>query len=282
MKNYNEAIRWGAIELRNANIASPRLDARLLLQYSAGLSHEKLLLEQYSSLSESVMASYEEAIFRRKNREPVAVIVGETEFWSLPFYTSDMTLDPRPDSETVVETALKLFPDIDKPLQVLDLGTGTGCLLISILSEFKQAQGLAVDISCEALEVAKRNIKRHNMENNIQVKQSNWCEKLEGKFDLIISNPPYIPKEDIEGLEPEVKQFDPLSALDGGDDGLDPYRLLAKEIQVHLVSGGKVIFEIGQGQEEDVRRIMQQSGFDHIEDVADLSGIIRCTVFTRN
>ncbi|NCA80770.1 MAG: peptide chain release factor N(5)-glutamine methyltransferase [Sphingobacteriia bacterium] len=215
---------------------------------------------------------------RRKQGEPVAKIIGHKGFWSLELNVTKDTLDPRPDSETLIETVLKFFPNKNQSLRILDIGTGSGCLLLALLSEYKNANGVGIDISKSALNVAIMNAKKLNATFvQLDWTQPNWIDSL-GQFDIVVSNPPYIPTAEIDLLDVEVKKYDPLLALDGGKDGLDAYRTIGKKIKDLLKPNGKAFFEIGCGQEKDVARIMPLS---FIGQYSDLGQIIRCLVFEK-
>ena len=223
-------------------------------------------------------------IARRQTGEPVAKIIGQKGFWTLDLAVSKDTLDPRPDSETIIEAVLKHFPDKDVPLRILDLGTGSGCLLLALLSEYKNATGLGIDVSAAALQIAQKNVEKYAPDRAKLLCRSwagdNWWSDL-GGFDVIVSNPPYIPTADIALLDKDVKNFDPIQALDGGHDGLDDYRRLSLRIEEVLKQNGLVFFEIGQGQYMDVTTIMEKKGFQLVEFYHDLGQIIRVLVFKR-
>lgn len=225
--------------------------------------------------------SLDDFIARRSKAEPASKILGKRGFWKGEFKTSVDVLDPRPDSETLIETVLKYVPDKSAPLRILDIGTGSGCLLFSVLDEYKNATGVGVDKSEKALSVAAQNKKNRMTElRQTDFMQADWTDGL-GQFDVIISNPPYIKSADIEGLDVAVKKYDPLLALDGGTDGLDAYRALADGLGQLCRPGTKIFFEIGQGQETDVREIMAQHGFEFLSEHKDLGGIIRVVVFEK-
>jgi release factor glutamine methyltransferase len=207
----------------------------------------------------------------------VSRILGMREFWGLPFAVTPATLDPRPDSETLVETALDLLRETAEP-RILDLGTGTGCLLLSLLHERADAQGTGIDISDEALAVAASNAARLDLSARVSFRRGNWTDGIGGRFDLVISNPPYIRRGDIEALEREVREHDPLLALDGGEDGLDAYRALAAAIPDVLTQTGHAVIELGEGQGEAVRAIFESAGMAVLRIVPDLAGIPRALV----
>lgn len=261
-------------------IETAMLDARLLICHAYDLSFNEFITRDEESFDEALMKPL---VTRRLNREPISKIIGEKGFWDYTFYTNEFTLDPRPDSETLIDTTLKLLPNKQEQYSFIDLGTGTGCLLQTLLLEYKNAKGVGVDISEEALDVSKRNAKRHNLENRSEWMQGSWEDfnlSFDHQFDLVISNPPYIKSTDIDSLSSDVKNHDPLLALDGGGDGLDPYRNIIRLLPELLKSGGWVVFEIGRDQEKDVQKMLLDSGLQTIDMTRDFGNIIRC-VFAR-
>ena len=241
---------------------TPSLDARILLQYAANLTPEAIILYPEFDIPENIVKYYMELIARRANREPVAKIIGKKAFWNNDFLVNENTLDPRPDSEVIILEALRLLPNIDQEYKFLDLGAGSGCLLLSLLLEFPRAKGIAVDISLDALKIVQQNIVKLGLKDRSFCLQQNWADALgEQKFDLIVSNPPYIPSVDIRNLEPEVKKYDPMLALDGGADGLLHYRYLAKQISSFLKRDSYAILEFGCGQEEAVKNIFLERNY---------------------
>ena len=271
-------------DLNDANIDTALLDARLLLQYAAKITPEIVYLKPEMEIAKEAVTIYKQLLDRRINNEPVAKIIGSKAFWSSDFIVNQYTLDPRPDSEVIIEEALRLFPNKNQEYQFLDLGTGSGCLLLSLLKEFPNSTGIASDISSEALNVTKQNIELLGLQGRAICMQQNWADDLVGKkkFDLIISNPPYIPSQEIANLEPEVKNYDPILALDGGEDGLDPYRYLAKQISPLLKEGSYAILEFGFGQGEAVRQIFDQHNYIITKMLFDLSGIERAILVSSN
>lgn len=212
--------------------------------------------------------------------EPVWRILGEREFWGLPFRLSPATLEPRPDSETLIEAALEVLAGRRQDeMTFLDLGTGTGCLLIAALSEFPRARGVGIDLSQEACDTARENAGINKVAGRARFAQGDWTTGLTGSFDLILSNPPYIPTGEIAGLSPGVRDHDPRRALDGGDDGLDPYRRFAQALPPLLAPGGKAVIEIGAGQEADVVLLMQAGGLAFEGSRRDLGGHPRALIF---
>ncbi len=206
----------------------------------------------------------------------MAHILGYREFWGLRLTISPEVLIPRPETETLIETVITALPDRHRSLRILDLGTGSGCILLALLHEYPDARGLGVDASPEALSMARSNARSLGLDARCDFRQGDWCSGLNGRFDVIVSNPPYIPDPDIDALEPEVSLFDPRSALSGGADGLACYRRLADDVPVHLAPDGLLCVEFGQGQEEDIERILGQRNFHILRIVPDLAGTNRC------
>lgn len=217
---------------------------------------------------------------RRLKGEPLSRIKGMREFWSLPFQLNEHTLDPRPESELILEAVLKwIGPRIKESWRLLDLGTGSGCLLISLLHELKNASGVGVDIEEKALSMAQKNAEFNGVLPRAHFQISNWGEGIREEFDIIVSNPPYIPLQEKETLEKAVLIYDPAQALFGGEDGLDCYALLAKAIPHRLAPGGLVVLEIGIGQSSSVISLFQEQGFQHLFILKDLQGIERTLAF---
>ena len=281
--------------LRVAGVDNPRLDARILWAHAqsnppleGGSKNPKdfsgrgstpaigpspkfaAQISTHPQGEGEVSERFEELIQRRIAREPVAYITGHKEFWSLDFAVGPGVLIPRPETETLVEQVLKHFPDRATPLEVLDLGTGTGCLLVAVLSEYANARGVGVDSSPQALGWARRNVEKHG--SYARLRQGDFAAAT-GAYDVILTNPPYIRSEDIATLAPEVRLYEPVQALDGGADGLDAYRLLAPEIERLLKPGGLAFLEIGAGQGPAMGKLMKT-----VEIVPDLAGIDRCVI----
>ena len=259
-------------QLKNAGMDTPALDARLLVCHVLEMTHEQFVLSDDRELSVDEIQQIEKIIQQRISGKPVAKIIGQKEFYSRNFKTTTDTLDPRPDSETLIETVLD--HKYDNPL-ILDLGTGTGCLVLTLLAEIPKARAIAVDQSVAALSVAKENAWMTGVEDRVVFVQSDWFKEVVGKFDIIISNPPYIPEQDIEGLSKEVRLYDPMAALTGGADGLDPYRLIIPQLPDFLKPGGLAAFEVGKGQAEDVADMLTTTGFSTVNINKDLAGIGR-------
>ena len=247
--------------LREARIAAPELDARLLLCHAAGLSHEAYVAGINDALAPEAAARFGASIERRLAGEPVSRIIGIREFYGRPFRIDASTLDPRPDTETLVEAALSLV-DREAPLSVLDLGTGSGCILITLLAELPQASGVGVDISLPALEGAQANAQVHGVGDRASFAASDWLEAVEGSFDLVVANPPYLSAADMGALSPEVRDHDPAPALDGGPEGLSAYRRIVPGLRKALRPGGFALFEIGPDQAQAVLRLLAEAGLD--------------------
>jgi len=273
-----DALRQAVMALQQAHIETASLDARLLLQFVLDVSREQLLADSRLKLTPHQESRYHDLIEKRKSRAPVAQLIGKREFWGRDFKVTEATLDPRPDSETLIDAVLDKFRDNASVLRILDLGTGTGCLLLTLLGEYKNASGIGVDKCAQALAVAKENAMRLELAERADFVQSCWNENIEGTFDIIISNPPYIATGAIAGLAPEVAQYEPKGALDGGPDGLDCYRAIMAEIPKLLAENGLAVFEIGMGQERDLEELALANALRVTGHRQDLSGITRCVL----
>ncbi|GAA3845829.1 peptide chain release factor N(5)-glutamine methyltransferase [[Pseudomonas] carboxydohydrogena] len=269
-------------QLEDAGIESPELDTRLLLGDVLHLDLTGLVAAAARTLNADEAAALESRIQRRIAGEPVARILGRKEFWGLSFALSSATLVPRPDTETIVEAALALLKQdgrLNDALRIADIGTGSGAILLALLSELPNALGIGTDINPDALNMAAQNAVALGLNGRARFIECNYADALRGPFDLIVSNPPYIPSRDIDGLAIEVRAHDPRLALDGGPDGLDAYRVIAPAAFELLAPGGVVVLEIGQGQESDVARLMAGAGPDAgVSAKADLSGIPRAVI----
>ena len=250
-----------AHRLAAAGVDNPRLDARLLLAHA---KDDPVLFESF--------------IARRAAREPLAYITGHKEFWSLDFEVGPGVLIPRPETETVIEGVLAAFPDRAADLQILDLGTGSGCLLIALLKEYPKAHGLGLEKSEETRSYAQRNAVRHGISKRCEIREGGWPGVPGGSYDVIVSNPPYIRSQDISGLSPEIYHYEPALALDGGEDGLAAYRMLAPEIARILRPGGSAFLEIGAGQGPAVSALFAASAMEIRALTRDLAGIPRVLV----
>nr|WP_230975492.1 peptide chain release factor N(5)-glutamine methyltransferase [Acetobacter garciniae] len=268
----------GTRRLEEAGVESPRREARLLLQHALGLSAEQMLAR---SARESVPASlFLSWLERRARHEPFAYITGSKGFWSLDLAVSGASLVPRADTETLVECVLEHCPDQTRALSVLDLGTGSGCLLLAVLAEYPAAWGIGIDINPKAAALARSNAERSGLAGRAAMLAGEWTQALAGhaRFDVVVSNPPYIPTQDLDTLMPEVREHEPVAALDGGADGLDAYRVLCQCLPSLLAPGGIGVFEIGIGQETALRDLARQAGLNVVAVQPDLGGIPRAVV----
>jgi release factor glutamine methyltransferase len=249
------------------------LDAKLLTGQALGLDALSLATREAEPVSDADAGQVAELMQRRMGGESVARIIGEREFYGLAFALNAATLEPRPDTELLVDLALEALPQGGR---LLDLGTGTGCIPISILANRPDGTALATDLSVEALDMARQNAERHGVQWRLEFAQGSWFEPLERQsFDLIVSNPPYIASAVVETLAPEVRQFDPRLALDGGPDGLAPYRVIAGQAHRFLKPSGQVMVEIGYDQGEAVATLFRDAGFADINVHKDLGGLDR-------
>ncbi len=273
-----EALRLGRARLLAAGSPTAMLDARLLLQEAADLSHEQVVAEPDAALTPVESDCYAAMLARRERGEPVSRIIGRREFFGRDFVVTPDVLDPRPDTETLIDLVLRMAGELSQ-VRVLDLGTGTGILAVTLLAEWPDARGLATDVSPAALAVARANAEAHGVHARLSFHQGDWFSGLDGQFDVIVSNPPYIPSAAIAGLDRGVKDHDPRAALDGGADGLAPYRVIAAAAKAHLRPGGVVAVEFGAGQAEAVADIFHGAGFARWGEGVDLGGHVRCAAF---
>jgi release factor glutamine methyltransferase len=262
--------------LRAAGIESPRLEARLLLARAMNADQLDLISERVVP-DESAAMRFEALVTRRAAHEPLAYILGRREFFSLDFEVGPGVLIPRPESEFLIEAALKRYPARDATLDVLDLGTGSGCLLLTFLSERPNARGIGIDISETALIWAQKNAQKHGLQDRARFVRDDWGRQ-DGVFDVVLVNPPYVKSGDIKGLAPEIADHEPATALDGGVDGLAAYRTLAPLILKQLHADGAAFVEVGQSQAEGVAIIFEKAGFLVEGTVNDLARIKRCLV----
>lgn len=265
-------------KLNQAQILTASLDARLLLQHAANIPCETIYLYPEQLVSDNDVIKYKNFLDRRVNNEPVAKIIGKKSFWKDDFIVNQHTLDPRPDSEVIIQAALDFLPNKENTLKFLDIGSGSGCLLLSLLRECPNAIGVASDISLDALKIASLNAKALNLKERIVLINHNWTDAVDHKFDLIVSNPPYIPTNDINNLAKEVKNYDPILALDGGEDGLNPYRHLAQKISYLLKPGACAILEFGYDQGKAVKEIFIQNNYIVKKMLFDLNNIERAII----
>jgi release factor glutamine methyltransferase len=264
--------------LKEADVGEALLDARLLVAHATENETATIFGFPERPIENQQVLLLEASLRRRIAREPMAYILKTREFWSLPFIVSSDTLVPRPDSETLIEAVLEHIPETRRNLSILDLGTGSGCLLLSLLSKFANAIGIGVDASEAALDIAKQNAAALGLEERATFIVSDWTEKVEDQFDIVIANPPYIPSSDIPNLEADVAQYEPLAALDGGANGLDSYRKILRQLPKVLTDDASIFLESGAGQASAVSEMVREIGFQHIETKKDLAGIERCVI----
>jgi release factor glutamine methyltransferase len=287
LDTLRQAVTALALAFRGAGLETPELDARRLVLDGLSLDSAALLREPDRRLDGKEQQHVREACTRRLAREPVSRILGKRAFHGLDLEIGPATLDPRPDTETLVDGVLQLVADGRVPAgeapRILDIGTGSGAILVALLCRLPKATGLGTDISDEALAIARRNAARHELAQRARFKRTSWFDGVDGPFDLVISNPPYISSEKLAELEPEVAHFDPVYALDGGPDGLSAYRAIASGLPRILAPGGWVAVEVGMGQSDAVASILA-NGLNHSRNGSagsalvwfDPGGIARC------
>jgi len=260
-------IARGTSALDQGGIPNAARDARLLAAHVCDIDPSRVTLHEMDEVAEAAIARFDEAITQRQNHRPVSRIIGARQFWGRNFQITDEVLDPRGDTETLIAEALK-----SPAKRILDLGTGSGILGITLAAEQVDAVVIVTDISITALVVAQNNAKRHSVEDRIEFIESDWFDSLHGKFDLIISNPPYIGENELNGLEPDVIDYDPMIALTPGGDGLAPYRIITGQAPNYLNENGRVIVEIGHLQGNDVKNLFLNAGFTDVQILQDLDG----------
>lgn len=264
--------------LAGAGIETAGLDARVLLAHCLGLDRTQLIASEAEPVDDADIAAYEALLVRRLAREPVARIVGRQEFYGLDFSLNEATLIPRPETEMLVDFGVARLKG-RKGAMILDLGTGTGCIVLSLLANVPGAKGLGVDLSARALEQARENAVALGLDDRFEALEGSWFSPVAGeRFDLIVANPPYIASEAVKGLAPEVFRYDPALALDGGADGLGPYRVIAAGAADHLAPGGVLAVEIGFDQGDRVSRLFEDAGLSGVGVEKDLAGHDRMMV----
>jgi release factor glutamine methyltransferase len=282
-QNSVEAVlNWAKSQLSISGIGTPITDARLLLGFALGSPQERFYGLEDKILNASEIDTYQNIVKRRCSREPVSRIIGRRDFWSLTLQLNSSSLDPRADSETLIEGLKRYMPNKGAHVNIIDLGTGTGCLLLAALKEFPNSYGVGIDISEECIKLAQENATQNKLSSRAVFLQSDWGQKVYEKFDIILSNPPYIEEDEIQTLEPEVKNFDPQIALNGGKDGLSCYRKLGDEFGSLLKKKGLVFLEIGHKQRDQVSDIMALNGLKCLSVEQDLGQRDRCLVLTND
>jgi len=265
--------------LKNHNINSYLIDAEIILSNIMGVSREFLITNNDINISEKIIKKFNNKIKRRIKKEPVAYITGKKEFWKNTFSVNYSTLIPRPETELLIYKIIKLFKY--KRINVLDIGTGSGCILLSILRELPLSKGVGIDISKKAIQTAKKNSKKMNLSNRSNFKAFNINEFNIGRYDLIVSNPPYIPTRDISKLSEDITNYEPFKALNGGHDGLDVIKKIIYKSKHLLKTNGLFALEIGFNQYQRVSSILKQQGFREIHKEYDYKRNIRCIISTK-
>lgn len=276
IKTYSNVLRLAAVQLSAHQIEGPLRDARRLMELATGKSATELIADENSPIDTVISDLFDQLVARRSQGEPVSRIAGKREFWGLEFQVTPDVLDPRADTETLVELVLDEWSA--DAVDVLDMGTGSGCVLLSILHERSYARGIGLDQSRAALAVAQTNSAQLKLSSRSTFLESNWFDALPdgAMFDVIVSNPPYIPSADIAHLDRDVREYDPMSALDGGTDGLDDYRRIIARAGSYLRPNGQIAFEVGFDQSEKVSELLIKAGFIGVNSRQDFSGVKRC------
>ena len=271
-----QALAAARLRLRQAGIPDAGLDARVLVGHALGLSVSDLIGHPERALTDAERQRIEALLDRRLQREPVAYITGQREFWSLPLSVTPAALIPRPDSETLIEAVLDDVGDRSAPLRIVDLGTGSGCLVLALLRELANATAVAVDRSAAALHLARMNALALGLANRLRFVASDWASALAGPFDIVVTNPPYVATAEWPRLAPEIRLFEPQAALLAGDDGLCAYRRIVPDLPRILAPSGRAYLECGHDQGDRIAELLRGHGFAAIAVQADLGGRARC------
>jgi len=277
--NLENIVKQASQILKNYNINSHELDAQVILSNIMGAEREYLIINNKIDISEKIEKKYQTAIKRRIRGEPVAYIIGKKEFWSKDFIVNHSTLVPRPETELLIYKLINFFKN--RRINILDIGTGSGCILLSILKELKTSMGTGIDISPKAVKVAKRNAEKFNLLNRSKFKVFDFNKYISGKYDLIVSNPPYIPSKDIKNLSKDIINYEPLFALDGGIDGLDLIKKVIYKSNHLLKKEGLLAIEIGHNQYRKVFNILRNNGYREVCKEYDYNRNVRCIITTR-
>jgi len=274
--NISNLLANGSKILKSNNIKTHVLDSELILSDILKSQREKLIINSNKSVSEKIINNFNKLILRRTKKEPIAYILKKREFWSKDFFVNQNTLIPRPETELLCEQLIKIFKG--KSINFLDIGTGTGCILLTILSEINEAKGIGLDISKKAIDVAKRNSKNLNLTSRAKFFIRSLEEIYGYKFDLVVSNPPYIKSIDLKNLQEDVRKFEPKIALDGGKEGLDVIKKVIYKSKTILKKLGLLALEIGYGQHYKVSQILKKQGFKEELLIRDYRNNVRCIV----
>ena len=278
--NLENIIKKASQILKNNCVYSHELDAQIILADIMGVKREYLITNDQINISEKIIKKYDIAIRRRINREPVAYITGKKEFWNKDFIVNQATLVPRPETELLIYKVINFFRN--KRINILDIGTGSGCILLSILKELNLSRGIGIDISAKAIQTAKANAKNLNLLNQSKFKTCDLVKYNTGKYDLIVSNPPYIPSKDINNLSKDIINYEPKIALDGGIEGLDLIKKVIYKSNYLLKRNGQLALEIGFNQYQKVTSILKCCGFREISKIYDYNLNVRCIISTKS
>ena len=277
--NLDNTINKASQILKNHNIHSHELDAQIILSNIMGVKRESLITNNEINISKKIMEKYDSAIKRRIKKEPVAYIIGKKEFWSEDFMVNHGTLIPRPETELLIYKIINFFKN--KKINILDIGTGSGCILLSILKELNFSRGIGIDISAKAIQMAKANSKNLNLFYRSKFKVIDLNKFNIGKYDLIVSNPPYIPSKDIKNLSKDITNYEPLTALNGGSDGLDLIKKVIYKSNHLLKREGLLALEIGHSQYQKVSYILRSNGYREMSKEYDFNRNVRCIIGTK-
>ena len=277
--NLDNTINKASQILKNHNIHSHELDAQIILSNIMGVKRESLITNNEINISKKIMEKYDDAIKRRIKKEPVAYIIGKKEFWSEDFMVNHGTLIPRPETELLIYKIINFFKN--KKINILDIGTGSGCILLSILKELNFSRGIGIDISAKAIQMAKVNYKNLNLFYRSKFKVIDLNKFNIGKYDLIVSNPPYIPSRDIKNLSKDITNYEPLTALNGGSDGLDLIKKVIYKSNHLLKREGLLALEIGHSQYQKVSCILRSNGYREMSKEYDFNRNVRCIIGTK-
>ena len=274
--NALELLNSGSHKLKKQKIKTHRLDSEILLSKVLNKSREQILISLNQNMKNTEVFAFDNLIKRRVEKEPIAYIINEKEFWSKKFLVNKNTLIPRPETELLVENLIKNYKN--KNISLLDVGTGSGCIIISLLSELSNSNGVGIDISSSALKIAKKNALLHKVENKIRFYNKSIINLFNCKFDLIVSNPPYIDTKNIKNLDDDIKKYEPLIALNGGNDGLDVIKKVIYKAREILKINGKLAIEIGNMQSEKVSRELKLNNFRIDQYIKDYKNNTRCLI----